>query len=271
MRCAMMGLAVALASGVGATAVAGEPKLTLQEVLARHRDSLGHAVSRTRTLSGRCEMSAPTTGAVAGALQGTFTFASSLEGFGLDMKFPSAAYPAESFNRQGDEAEVGFVLPGRRSALGNFLSTNGVALRESLLGGVLNAAWPLTAAANGGAKLRYGGVKKRDDRLLHQITYRAEKGQNDLEISIHLEAETCRHVRTLYKRSQAQGMASSPAASSSMSDLYEELEETFGDFKELEGTTLPTSWTIRFEKRGQQTQHWKYALEVLTRSSVARE
>ncbi len=259
---------LALAFCLGATeSLAGEPKLKLEEVLARHLDSIGpdgQRAGRARSLKGACELSAPTSGEVAGALRGTFTLVSSPAEFGLKMQFPSASYPAESFTRQGAEAEVGFVLPGRRSGLGSFLSSNAVVLRENLLGGTLNGSWPLLALAESGAKLRYDGLKKRDKRMLHQLGYRAKKGQFELDIFILLEPETYRHVMTIYKRSQAQGMASDPTTSSSMSDLYQQLEETFADFASVDGLTVPTSWTLRYENRGPQTLSWKYNLKVIT-------
>jgi hypothetical protein len=104
------------------------------------------------------------------------------------MKFPSEAYPAETFAVDGGKPDVGFVLPGRRSALGTFVSTHDVILREGLLGGVLNAGWPLLDPERRGARVDYDGLKKLDGRDRHRLRYRAKKGQDTLDVFLYLDA-----------------------------------------------------------------------------------
>jgi hypothetical protein len=176
------------------------------------------------------------------------------------MKYPSEGYPAESLGLRDGKAEVGFVLPGRRSALGNFLSTNEVILREGLLGGVLNACWPLLALEERGARVGYDGLKKLEGRELHRLRYRAKKGQDTLDVFLYLDPDTFRHVASVYKLSQAQQLGMTIESSSSQSDVYLQLTETFADFQPAKGLTLPASWTIRYEMQAKVTQHWKYEL-----------
>jgi len=249
-----------------ALAGAGEPKLKAEDVLARSLSALGPVdrAQSARTLQGTCAMSSPASGAtaVAGALPGQFTFASSTTGFRLGMQFPVQGYPAETFAFQGDKPEVAFVQPGHRSAVGHFLSTNDVILREGLLGGVLSADWPLLSLAERGAKLRYDGLKKLDNRELHRLSYRAKKGQDTLDVWLFFEPETFRHAATVYRKSQAQSMGATIEQSSRESDMYFTLEETFGEWKTLDGLVLPTSWTMRYEMQARQTQYWKYEMQV---------
>jgi hypothetical protein len=246
-----------------AGALAAE-KMKPEEVVAHHLDAVGAEAARAagRNVEGSCALAAPASGGVAGALLGRFAFDSEASRFALRMKFSSQAYPAESLGLEGGKAEVGFVLPGQRSGLGNFVSTNDVILREGLLGGTLNAGWPLFDLAKRGAKVSYDGLKKLDGRELHRLRYRAKKGQDTLDIFLYFDPDTLRHVASVYKASRAQQLGTSMASSSSEPDMYLQMQETFGDFKSVKGLTLPTAWTIRYEMQAKVTQNWKYDLVV---------
>jgi hypothetical protein len=247
---------VPAASGVAAD------KLKPAEVVAHHLDAVGAAEARatSRKVEGSCAMTAPASGGVAGSLMGRFSFESAATRFALQMKFPSQGYPAESFGLEGGKPDVGFVLPGRRSALGAFLSTHDVILREGLLGGVLNAGWPLSSLAERGAKVSYDGLKQLDGRDDHRLRYRAKKGQDTLDVFLYFDPDTFRHVATVYKASQAQQLGVTMESSSSEPDVYLQLEETFGEFRTVKGMTLPSSWTLRYETQAKVTQYWKYDL-----------
>ena len=237
-------------------------KMKPTDVIARHLDAVGPAEARAvpRSVEGSCAMTAPASGGVAGTLMGRFRLDSAAARFALQMKYPSQGYPSETFSLEGGKPDVGFVLPGKRSAFGSFLSTNDVIVREGLLGGVLNAGWPLFDLAQRGAKVGYDGLKKLDGRELHRLRYRAKKGQGSLEIFLYLDPDTFRHVASVYRSSQAQQLGTTMESSSSQPDVYLQLEETFGDFKPAKGLTLPSSWTIRYETQAKVTQYWKYQL-----------
>jgi hypothetical protein len=241
-------------------------KMKPEEVVAHHLDAVGTEAARAagRNVEGSCALEAPATGGVAGVLLGRFAFDSEASRFALRMKFSSQAYPAESFSLEGGKADVGFVQPGKRSGLGNFVNTNDVILREGLLGGVLNAGWPLFGLAARGAKVGYDGLKKLEGRELHRLRYRAKKGQDTLDIFLYFDPDTFRHVASVYKASRAQQLGTSMASSSSEPDMYLQMQETFGDFKSVKGLTLPTAWTIRYEMQAKVTQYWKYDLAVET-------
>jgi hypothetical protein len=150
----------------------------------------------------------------------------------------------------------------RRSALGGFVSSNDVILREGLLGGVLSAAWPLLSPEVRQAKLASDGLKKLDGRELHRLAYRAKKGQNELTVHLYFEPETFRHVATVYSSSRAQPLGATPEASSQQSDQYFRLEERFSGFERSLGLTLPRTWTLRYESTARTTTEWRYDLKV---------
>jgi len=233
-----------------------------EDVVAHPLPAVGTAEARAaaRDVEGAGAMTAPASGGVAGALMGRFRFDSEASRFALRMKFPSQGYPEESFGFEGGKPEVGYVLPGKRSALGHFVSMNEVILREGLLGGVLNGAWALAALGERGAKVSYDGIKKLEGRELHRLSYRAKKGQGDLDIVLYFDPDTFRHVASVYKASHAQSLGTTIESSSSESDVYLQIQETFSDFKPAKGLTLPASWTIRYETQARVTQYWKYEL-----------
>jgi hypothetical protein len=242
-------------------------KMKPEEVVAHHLEAVGPAEARAaaRHVEGACAMTAPSGGGVAGSLMGRFSLDSDPGRLAFQMKFASEGYSAETFGVQGGKPEVGFVLPGRRSALGNFVNTNDAILREGLLGGVANAGWPLLALQERGAKVAYDGLKKLEGKELHRLRYRAKKGQGDLEVFLYLEPDTFRHVASVYRTSQAQQMGVTMESSSSQSDVYLQLTETFGDFRSEKGLTLPSTWTIRYELQAKVTQHWKYDMVAESR------
>ncbi len=252
---AVLVLALAAPAASGAA-----EKMKPEEVVAHHLDAVGPAEARAaaRHLQGSCAMTAPSGGGAAGSLMGRFSLDSDPGRFAFQMKFPSEGYPAESFGVQAGKPDVGFVLPGRRSALGNFVSTNDAILREGLLGSLFNAGWPLLALQERGAKVAYDGLKKLEGRELHRLRYRAKKGQGNLEVFLYFEPDTFRHVASVYRTSQAQQMGVTMESSSSQPDVYLQLTETFGDFKSEKGLNVPSTWTIRYEMQAKVTQHWKY-------------
>jgi len=259
-------VAIALVAALLPAGAGGAEKMKPQEVVAHHLDAVGAEAVRAagRNVEGSCALEAPATGGVAGALPGRFALESEASRFALRMKFSSQTYPAESFSLEGGKGEVAFVLPGKRSGLGNFLSTNDVILREGLLGGILNAGWPLFGLAKRGARVSYDGLKKLEGRELHRLRYRSKKGQDALDILLYFDPDTFRHLASVYRASQAQQLGTTMESSSSEPDVYQQIQETFGDFKSGNGLTLPTSWTIRYEMQAKVTQYWKYDLAVET-------
>jgi hypothetical protein len=254
-------LSVAASLAFGVSRLDAGEKLKAEDVITRHLEAVGPADARAaaRSLAGSCAISLAT--GYAGELRGRFGVESGGGRLALKMRFPSDNYPSETFSLEDGRVEIGFVLPGKRSALGNFLNTNDVIVREGLLGGVLNAGWPVFDLAARGGKLSYDGVKKLSGRELHRLSYRA-KGQGSLEVQLFFETDTFRHVASIYRVSLAQNMGTTIETSSRQPDIYFQLEESFGDWKAVTGLTLPSTWTVRYENQGKVTQSWKYDFVV---------
>ena len=172
------------------------------------------------------------------------------------MKFPSQAYPSEGFTVEGGKSDVAFVLPGKRSGLGNFVDTHDVILPEGLLGGVLNAAWPLFDPAQRGAKVGYDGLKSLEGRELHRLRYRRRRAKTRSDAL--LRPDTFRHVASVYKASQAQQLGTIES-SSRQPDMYPSSRRPSGDWKVREGPRAPHLVDDPLRDAGQgDAQSWKY-------------
>ena len=120
---------------------------------------------------------------------------------------------------------------------------NTVVVREGLLGGVLNARWPLLDVGGRRASVSYEGLTKLGGRELHRLRYRAKQSQGALEVMVFLDPASYQHVATVYSLSQQKGVVTG-AANSSDRELVFRLEERFSDFVRFGARALPKTWTL---------------------------
>jgi hypothetical protein len=222
-------------------------KMKAEEVVAKHLESVGAEETRksvkSRIVQGTANVTfrAPTLGQAAGRL----VMASEGARHMVAMAFDTAGYSQEKIGFDGDKATVGFITPGKRSTLGDFLQTHKNIISQGLLGGVLSQAWPLFDAAGMKAKLEYAGTKKVGDTLTHELKY-SPRGGSDVRISLFFDAETFRHVRTEYTRTVEGQMGVSPEAPRQGESRYKMVEE-FSGFKKEGGLTLPHAYAIKLD------------------------
>ena len=247
-------------------AVLSAAKPTADEIVRMHlSEGLNGAVLATgqmRDIRGGAVVTTPAK--AAGALAGSFRMISTGVSSRLTMQFKTDLYESEEWGTDGQEVEIGFAQPrtSSRSAVGIFLWVNKAIVGEGLIGGALNARWPLLNLTARDARVSYDGMKKIDGRELHRLRYRAKQRQGPLDVFIFVEPETYRHVATVYTTSQAQGMGATPETSSQQQELVFRLEESFSDFERFGAVTLPKTWTLRYERSGNTTSEWKYELKL---------
>src|SRR5205807_6473381 len=166
-------------------------KLTSDEVIARHLESIGSAKARaaiaTRIISGTSQVIFRT--APAGQAVGKAVLASDGMKNLFGMSFPSPVYPREQLGFNGINFMAAFATTGTRSVLGNFLMANDVVFKQGLMCGTLSSAWPLLDMEGRRAQLDYLGTKKIDNRLLHELRY-TPGGTSDLKITLYFDSET---------------------------------------------------------------------------------
>lgn len=236
------------AARVATVPVAAEQKLKPEELIAKHLESIGtaeaRAAARNRIITGISELTLKQGGS--GNLLGSALLASEGNKNLLMMAFDRPDYPAEKIGYNGHKLSVQAIRPGVRTPLGEFFRTHEEMFKEGLVGGTLSQSWPLLNVAARAPKLEYGGTKKFDGRLAHELKYTPNKGSS-LKIKLYFDAENFRHIRTEYERVIAATMGPRPGASAGRLDTRYKVVEEFSDFKEENGLTLPH--TYKFELR----------------------
>jgi hypothetical protein len=189
------------------------------------------------------------------------------------MKFNVINYPGEEFAFDGQKKTLGFVQPGMRSALETFLDTNGQILAEGLIGGTLSGAWPLYDWRERQAKMRLEGIKKVDGRELYRVSYEPRRGSTNLKIWLFFEAETFRHVKTIYQQEIQPQMGSSIGMSSAGSITRNMLEEEFENFQKVQDEYFPSRWILKYtqEGRGNSITLWEMTIETIETGSDLSE
>jgi hypothetical protein len=263
--CAVIGLLVI--SSMAARIVA-QQNLTPEAVVKLHLQALtaGAMPAREETRDVKGPVSATTPAKAAGQLGGTFRFTSSAASARVNLHFGTDRYEGETFTAEGDKVDIAIADPrnGSRSAIGNFVARNRAIVGEGLIGGVLNARWPLLDVAGRQPKLWYDGIKSLGGRELHRLRYRAKDNQGSLEVELYFDPATYRHAASVYSASQAQALGTTIESSSQQADQYYRIEERFGKFEQIGNLTLPRSWSIRFERTGNTASEWKYDMTVQT-------
>lgn len=236
-------LLVLVISGVHSAAA---QKMTAEELLTRHRDAIGTTKARasiqTRIISGTAQVIFRTT--PSGQAIGKAVLAS--EGLKqlFGMSFPSPVYPREQLTFNGVSFMAAFATPGTRSVLGNFLMTNDAIFKQSLMGGVLSAGWPLLDLEKRQATVEYLGTRKVDGRNTHELRY-TPRGNSDLKITLYFDAEDFRHLRTEYERVVPAPMGKVEYTNVQEREGRYKMIEEFSLFKPEGELNLPHIYTIK--------------------------
>ena len=242
---AFLFLAAARVATVPVTA-GGDQKMKPEELIAKHLESIGtaeaRAAVRNRIINGVAEMTLKQGGT--GSLLGSALMASEGDKNLLMMAFNRPDYPAEKIGYNGHKLSVQAIRPGVRTPLGEFFRTHEEMFKEGLVGGTLSMSWPLLNVAARSPKIEYGGTRKFDGRLAHELKYTPKKGSS-LKIKLFFDAENFRHIRTEYERVIAATMGARPIESGGRLDTRYKVIEEYSDYKEENGLTLPH--TYRFE------------------------
>jgi len=235
---------------------AGDNDLTPEQVVSGHIKSIGNpevlADLKARAFTGNATIEF-ITGNI-GLIRGQFEFVSEKQKQGIFYRYDALEYPGEHFAFDGKDVTVSYISPGRRSPLGDFLNRYDGIIKEGLMGGVLSVNWPLLNIDQKSAGMKYK-KKKIDGRELHELEYRPKNGMGDVKVKLYFDLETFHHVKTEYKVSITHSSAISPIldgvlTNSLDTDVYYVLTEEYGDFLEVDGMTLPFSYSIHYSSEG---------------------
>ena len=256
-----------------AAALAQDKKLTLEEMIAHHLDSIGTAQARAfpknRVVSGPVKLIGRIGTAV--SIDGLAGLASSGVKLRYSMKFPSAQYTGEQFGFDGSKVLTGHLPGGLRSPLSLYLEQQNTPLKDGLLGGTLSTAWAMLRVEQLKPKLEYRGLKKVEERQLHVVSYRAQKGSPDLTITLFFDAATFRHVRTVYEFKVPPRLGLGPNASNQFQEDYYQLVEDFDDFRAVDALMLPHKYRMQLNvqtSRGSSVFDWNVIIEQVSHNQT---
>lgn len=229
---------------------AGDTTPKADELLARHLDSIGSASARsaakTRVVQGAATYRLVVGGG--GRQDGKTGMVSEGRKLRFLMKFSQGDYTGENIVFNGSAIGMAFSNSGQRhSPLSYFLAAQDVIIKDGLLGGVLSTAWPLLNLEDRKAKLTVDGPKKVDGQQVYQVGYEPSK-HADVHIVLYFDAETYRHVKTVYSTALGNNVGADITKSAKLQAERSTLEERFGDFQAVDGLTLPTHWNLQFTR-----------------------
>lgn len=224
------------------------PDIEPEDLVSQHISSIGTEEARkavaSMTIAGTSK--AVFKGRGTGETSGIVVLASQGDQNLIGMKFNNPDYPHEKMGYDGDEFTVGFVRPGVRSILGDFLRINEKSFEIGILGGALSTAWELLDYDEKTGKLKCSDAKKMEDREVYKCRYSPKKG-SDLKIDLFFEAGTFRHIKTEYSRVISARQGTSVDNSARQNETRYKMVEDFSDFREEGGLTLPHTYVIYLE------------------------
>src|ERR1044071_2198138 len=246
------------------TATPAPQKMTAEEVVAKHLESIGTAEARAATKSHVILGTAIGTFRLGGtgSSEGGSVMASQGNKSLIAIVYGKAEYPYEKMGFDGDTLTVGEIKPGIRSTLAKFFMAHEMPFREGLMAGTLSAAWPLLNMANMTAKLKYAGTKKIEGQKVHVLEYRP-KNDTGLKTTLYFDEETFRHVRTEYEQRLTQQMPSEPSVTQAQNEAITKLIEEYSNFKEEKGLMLPHTYKIQLSIEAlnrRALQDWVFTL-----------
>ncbi len=227
-------------------------KLTTEELVAKHLDSIAEIDKRTglKNLVARGNVSFTALRQAGTGGDGQIVMASDAERSLIGMAFRIPNYPGETIVYDGKKLKVAFASGNARSYLGDYLFRFDDIVKEGLLGGTLARSWTLANLDLKKPKLKYDGTKSVEGREAVVLDYTPRRG-SDLNIKLYFDSKTFQHIRTEYRATIAvqQGQrvggsgsgADAADRSSQQREVRQTLTEDFSNFKKVNDINLPHS------------------------------
>lgn len=221
-------------------------KMSAEEIVAKHLDSIGSADARAKIKNqlvvGNIQINIKGSTNV---INGKALILSADKKNFWAMNLASNDYSQERFGYNGNESKVGFARPGAYSDLGRFIYSYRELIKDGLLGGTLSNSWALMHIDSNNPKLSYEGTKKVSGIDTYVLSYLPKSG-SDLTIKMFFDKQTFYHVRTEYSRVIGARMGTSVDASASQGESRYRMVEEFSDFQKTGNLNLPKNYTISY-------------------------
>jgi len=245
---------------------AKDEKLKPEQVIAKHLESIG-APEKLKEIKNRATKGSAHVDFRVGG-QANLPAEANLISDGLSIRFslktPALEYPGEQFVTDGNKTLIGQISPGRRSNLGEFIFVNDELLKEGLLFGTLSTSWTFLRTDVKQPKMDVSGPKKVDGKSVYEVKYIPRRGSGNITAFFDFDAETFRHVRSQFKAEIVP--TSGQKITDSADTIRYTITETFDDFKQVDGLTLPHSYKLDFSMdnpRGGFVGNWSYTIQQI--------
>jgi hypothetical protein len=231
----------------GPTCLAQETKkLTADEVIASHLESIGTAEQRSAFKSLVAQGVVEVTIRIGGGGKGKGGAVMASQG---PMSLIGFIFGQEASNEKiafnGQKLTLGELRPGLRSPFSDFVQKNDVLFRDGLLGGTLSTAWPFLNANGRKGKLRSLGTKNVKDRKAYVLGYEPSNSSN-LDIRLYFDAETFQHLRTDYQQEFVAPTVTDPDKAARQKGTRFKVTEEFSDFRREGSVVLPHTYKVQF-------------------------
>lgn len=219
--------------------------MTADEILAKHLDSIGSAKSREAVKTMIIVSDVEFLLQRQNPINGKAIIASSNDGAVFGINLDAIDYRLDKFSYDGKKVRVGYIQPGYRSILGEFILSYETVLKDGLFGGALSSSWALMHTAEKKSKLSFDGTEKIDGKETYVIKFNP-KGGTDLDIKMFFDIKNFRHLRTEYNRVVAARTGGSVDGSGRQAETRYRIVEDFSNFKKFGELTLPSSYNLDY-------------------------
>ena len=247
-------LLAAICSWCLLTPMAGAEKIKAEELLARHRASVGTddalAAYQTAGMQGTGQFRMLRGGT--GNLEGRVAMISDALKSRFSLDLGHLLYSGEQFISDGKKVEIQYVRKETqtRSDLGMFLFRYPQLIKNGLWGGSLTRTWALLNHDAKELRLRYRGLSEKEGKQLHEASIDC-KDCGEVTIHLFFEADTFRHVLTTYSLVTPSPPTEGRSLRTPMKDppyVRYRMEEHFSNFHTEAGVTQPTQWLVRYTR-----------------------
>lgn len=159
--------------------------------------------------------------------------------------FNSQEYPYEKIGFFGDKPSLPHVTAGTRSPLGAFIADHPKILSEGLFLGSMSNSWALLDIMDRKPKIGKPAFKKLNEREVYVVDYFPKGLAAEFTVKLFFDAETFNHVRTEYRHTISPRELRAGILGV-QSGVNLSMIENFGDFKTVDGITLPYRYAINY-------------------------
>ncbi len=238
--------------------------LKAEEIISKHLDSIGTKEKRdaikNRLVGGTSEFESKLPSR---KTAGKAVFVSEANDLFFVSSFNSKEYPFEKIGFFKGKQNLPFVTSGTRSPLGAFIADHNKILSDGLLTGSISQTWALLNLQDQKGTLKSAGSKKIGGRETYVLSYSPKNGgSTEFSIKLFFDKQNFRHVRTEYRHVIA-AKVETFGALGKQTGVEISLTETFADFKDESGLTLPYSYKIQYltdSNRGTYEYKWGFTI-----------